>query len=444
MVVDIGFLEWVGLRNAAGAKINPATQETLGELDASFGDTTDAGTAAGGAGTAQGKLRKLTSQLNDLANLIGQVQANPTSNTLQDRLKRAVTALEVDIAKERTSGSAMPAKVTPIGGTDGTDLQAMRVDADGHPQVDVLSGGGTEPVIQTVVLIPGEQISDPIEVDGNSSLCVQPRNPTGNRNFSVEESNNGTDWKLLPIAAPPSDSNPTTPQLQVQASGQAAIWIAPVSSKFIRFRANNLIAGDTMTVDFVLTPAPSRQVWVHSSASARVDALSEKFAAKDAAARQPVTTHPGIGVDVAAGIVYTAGNELSLAAGQAGAFAIENPAGSGKTLVILGFTLRQDTTTSLNVQFYENPTVTGGVVLTPINHLRGGPASGMVVTSGQGILSGGTVLDADARVVRDEGIRYDGPPFIVPPGTTLALQTTAPSGLTGGAVISGNVVYKET
>lgn len=51
------------------------------------GTTSDAGTTAGGAGTISAKLRKVTSQLNDLANLIGEVAGTPTANTVLARLK---------------------------------------------------------------------------------------------------------------------------------------------------------------------------------------------------------------------------------------------------------------------------------------------------------------------------------------------------------------------
>jgi len=164
---------------------------------------------------------------------------------------------------------------------------------------------------------------------------------------------------------------------------------------------------------------------------------------RDAQNRHPVTAHNPIGDDVAAGVIFTVGDEVVLGAGQSGALVLENPVGSGKVLVILGFNVDQNTTTSLAVEFFLNPTVTGGTTLTPINHAIGGPASAMVAIAGQGILSGGVKLHADGRVARDQPLHYAGPPFIVSPGLSLGLQMTAPGGLGGGATFTANVAYKE-
>ena len=70
---------------------------------------------------------------------LGTIGGTATEVTL-DAVKTAVESLQTAIG---TDGAAGPASALSIGGTEtGGNLQEIRVDADGHLQVDVLSGGG--------------------------------------------------------------------------------------------------------------------------------------------------------------------------------------------------------------------------------------------------------------------------------------------------------------
>lgn len=67
----------------------------------------------------------------------------------------ALTALQLLDDVVATIGSAVPAKGQAVAGTDGTNARLLKVDADGHPQVDVLSaalptGAATEATLSTL------------------------------------------------------------------------------------------------------------------------------------------------------------------------------------------------------------------------------------------------------------------------------------------------------
>lgn len=164
----------------------------------------------------------------------------------------------------------------------------------------------------------------------------------------------------------------------------------------------------------------------------------------DGQGRFHAIAHPSIGEDVAAGCIFLAGAQVSLAANQIASLHIENPGASGKTLIILGFTVFVDQSESLRVRFWEDAASTGAAV-TPHNlNFASSEESIMVVKSGQGVLSGGEELPARVRVTRDSPFRYEGAPVIVPPGKTVALDVTAPSGLGGNATVAMNASWKES
>lgn len=85
--------EPVKQENKAGAQINPATEDTLAALETVLGAVADAVVAAGATGSLSAKLRRLTTDLDALKTLIGEVQASPTENTLLERQKVIETAL---------------------------------------------------------------------------------------------------------------------------------------------------------------------------------------------------------------------------------------------------------------------------------------------------------------------------------------------------------------
>lgn len=56
-----------------------ATETTLDDLNTAVGDSTDASTTAGGAGSVHAKIRKMTSQLNDIDNVLDSIDADLTT-----------------------------------------------------------------------------------------------------------------------------------------------------------------------------------------------------------------------------------------------------------------------------------------------------------------------------------------------------------------------------
>lgn len=160
--------------------------------------------------------------------------------------------------------------------------------------------------------------------------------------------------------------------------------------------------------------------------------------------RRTVITNPGISEDVTGGNVYTCGVTRNVAAGTDEHFVIENPAGSGKTIVILGFFVRTSLSADvLPITFIEDPTIVGATALTPINHnfLSANTASATVEV-GTAVATGGTVLDAGIIVTLNLGYSYAGPPFILPEGKTLAIEADMPLGV-GSPEVAFNVTWKE-
>jgi len=70
----------------------------------------------------------------------GTVDLGSTATTHLSEIEGAVETIETTVG---TDGSAGPAKTLSVGGTEsGGNIQELRVDSDGHLQIDVLSGGG--------------------------------------------------------------------------------------------------------------------------------------------------------------------------------------------------------------------------------------------------------------------------------------------------------------
>jgi len=70
----------------------------------------------------------------------GTVDLGSTATTHLSEIEGAVETIETTVG---TDGSGGPAKTLSVGGTEsGGNIQELRVDSDGHLQIDVLSGGG--------------------------------------------------------------------------------------------------------------------------------------------------------------------------------------------------------------------------------------------------------------------------------------------------------------
>lgn len=165
--------------------------------------------------------------------------------------------------------------------------------------------------------------------------------------------------------------------------------------------------------------------------------------AKDTAGRLAVTAHSSLGKDVSDGLVFAAGDEIVLASGQAGSIVVDNPAVSGVVWILIKLVIKHSVTDSLDVVYFKNPTITGGVTLTPFNLNQSSVnTSAVIMTAGQGILSGGTLLDVHGRSTRDEGDVVEGP-IIIPPGVKIGFQLQAPGGLAGGTDLSATAIFKE-
>jgi len=70
----------------------------------------------------------------------GTVDLGSTATTHLSEIEGAVETIETTVG---TDGSGGPSKTLSVGGTEsGGNIQELRVDSDGHLQIDVLSGGG--------------------------------------------------------------------------------------------------------------------------------------------------------------------------------------------------------------------------------------------------------------------------------------------------------------
>lgn len=93
------------------------------------------------------------------------VEANlgATDNAVLDTIVTNTTDIPNVIG---TDGAAGPSKAVSVAGTEsGGELQELRVDADGHLQVDILSGAGTSTPTNPAIDITN--ISTPVNIAGN-------------------------------------------------------------------------------------------------------------------------------------------------------------------------------------------------------------------------------------------------------------------------------------
>lgn len=143
---------------------------------------------------------------------------------------------------------------------------------------------------------------------------------------------------------------------------------------------------------------------------------------------------------IAEGRAFSAGAKVAIGAGGTGAIRLENPAGSGRTIMIFRFVFASDMD-DVDVQFVKNPTQAGGTVVEPfgLNFIQSvEPVA--AVHSGVDILSAGTLLSpllllgARVSAIRDL-------PLVIGPGMSAAAQLSI--GALANADFYGSVFWYE-
>lgn len=87
--------------------------------------------------------------------IIGKVELDDGSgNSISSTSINSKQRLDVNVASEGVTGSAVPFQTTQIGGSDGTNLRALKTDSNGILDINVFSGGAanssTNPLFVTV------------------------------------------------------------------------------------------------------------------------------------------------------------------------------------------------------------------------------------------------------------------------------------------------------
>lgn len=158
----------------------------------------------------------------------------------------------------------------------------------------------------------------------------------------------------------------------------------------------------------------------------------------------PVETTSSIGTAIEGGKIFTAGALFSITTGSTLDACFENPAGSGKFMTILSFSAFTDAVgDAVRISFVEDPTITGGTAVTPLNHnFALATAASGVVTMGQAIASGGSTVEARIMIERRAPFSFSGAPFILPPGKSICLKALVPVSLTTSDV-AVNITWRE-
>jgi dipeptidyl aminopeptidase/acylaminoacyl peptidase len=145
--------------NVAGAQIDPRSIRALTNADVVTAEQGAPGTAANGwftkvtdgtdtlAISATGEASVVvTSALPAGNNNIGDVDANMrdgAGTSLTSTLVNSKQSLDVQTSANGVDGSAVPFGTMQVGGTDGTNLQAISVDTSGKVKVDLFDATGT-------------------------------------------------------------------------------------------------------------------------------------------------------------------------------------------------------------------------------------------------------------------------------------------------------------
>lgn len=127
------------------------------------------------------------------------------------------------------------------------------------------------------------------------------------------------------------------------------------------------------------------------------------------------------------GKAYAAGGQADGAAGGSVSANIDNPAGSGKNVIIAGWQLA--TTTDVEVEYIHEGVSTGTVrPAFNFNHYFEAQPAVAVARVGSNVLTGGTTLSPIGRITSNAPVGYDFM-VIIPPGHSFALSAATP-GLT--------------
>lgn len=137
---------------------------------------------------------------------------------------------------------------------------------------------------------------------------------------------------------------------------------------------------------------------------------------------------------VDAGGLFIAGDRQTVAAGSSMSLHLENPAGSGADAIIRLFSAYTDNASALRITFYRDAT-SSGAAITPFNFNMGSAATTpLTIKSALDALTGGTEISARARVTERASFKFADAPIVVPPGSSVALSVTVPTGLSSSEV----------
>lgn len=151
-------------------------------------------------------------------------------------------------------------------------------------------------------------------------------------------------------------------------------------------------------------------------------------------------TSSGWAKKVQEGKAFTAGGKAAGTAGGTVSAHIDNPSGSGKNVIIVGWQLA--TTTDVDIEYVHEATSDGTVRdAFNFNHYFEAQASVSVVRVGADALTGGTKLSPIGRITSNAPVGYDFM-VIVPPGHSFALSSETP-GLTEFTLYATVFWYEE-
>lgn len=194
------------------------------ETNTSYGDNVGNGTAAGALRVTVASDTTGVLSVDDNGGTLtvdGTVTANlsATDNAVLDNIDTNTTNIPNVIG---TDGGAGPSSALSVAGTEsGGNLQELRVDSDGHLQIDVLSGGG------------------------------------GGTQYSVDDAAGGTDTGTLSLAVRDDALTTLTPidgdYTQLRTNSTGALWVKQDGDVNIADGGNTITVDGTVTADLGAT-----------------------------------------------------------------------------------------------------------------------------------------------------------------------------------------------
>lgn len=178
--------------------------------------------------------------------------------------------------------------------------------------------------------------------------------------------------------------------------------------------------------------------------------LADLAAKRNGDGTEPIFVTPSTVQRVTDAETWAAGaHRIDVSSGNNLWLVLENPAGSGKNVLLGGVTAYTNTNETVWVDvFRDTQPDLAATPLTPWtqNFIAGalGAVSAMTVTHHGSTVADGQQLDAGANLTRQSPWIYQGPPILIGPDSSAGLRLEVPGGLTGGADLSVNALWIET